>query len=198
MVDYSSHPRTWERDPIITPTGLRSEVASGKMAKWMRFNDPSTLVWVTAPDGRMVALTQTQISVYHKVRSLSGTATRVTMREIAAELHCAPSTVYRAAVKLASFGFVAYQSNRGRHGGSMFLLREAKDGLDWFQEDARAKIRRWWKASEERISRLRGNVASMFPGRERELYQYPYTVDVVGRNKYPAWTAEEIREALGE
>ena len=120
------------------------------------------------------------------------------MRSLADRLGVAPSTVYRAVVKLTALGLVAYQSNRGRLGGTVFLLRLVRDDLDWCRDDARAKIRRWRLAAEARISRLRANVASMFPGRERELYEYRYVVRSMGATNTPAWTVDEVREALGE
>ena len=195
MTVYATHPRAWERDPIITPTGLRTEVPSGRMSKWLRFNSPDSLVWVMDPEGIMRALTRNQVALYGVVQRLSGKAQRVTMREVAAELHVAPSTIYRAAVKLQAMGFIAYQSNRGRLGGSMFILRSAKDGLEWAREAAKATVRKWWKASEDRISRLRRNVASCFPGREKELVpvtEYVYGID---RNIYAEWSVDDFREA---
>lgn len=184
------------RDPVITPGDHgRADVASGRMAKWMRFNSPDSLVWVDDPEGVPRALTKHQAALYGEVRRLSGTSTRVTMRSLADQLSTTPSTIYRAAVKLQALGFIAYQSNRGRLGGSMFILREAADGLEWAREAAKLTIRKWWKASEERISRLRRNVAAYFPGREKELYpvtEYVYGID---RNKYAEWTVDDFREA---
>ena len=198
MVDYASHARTWERDPVITPTGLRADVASGPMSKWLRFNNAADLVWVTDPEGVPRALTRKQVAVYGTIKEIAGTGNRVTMRGLSGRLDVAPSTVYRAVIKLTAMGFIAYQSNRGRLGGSVFLLRVAGDGLDWARDAAKAIVRRWWKASEERISRLRRNVASCFPGRQSELYEHRYVTSTVGRNIYGPWTPEEIREALGE
>jgi DNA-binding MarR family transcriptional regulator len=168
------------------------------MSKWLRFNRADDLVWVTDPEGVPRALTRKQLATYTAVRSIAGTGQRVTLRALADQLGTAPSTVWRAVVKLTAMGFIAYQSNRGRLGGSMFLLRESRDGLDWCRDAAKAMIRKWWKASEDRISRLRLNVASCFPGRERELYQHRYITDtdtVIGRNIYPEWTPEDFREA---
>ena len=199
MTAYAEHPLAWERDPVITPGAHgRADVASGPMSKWLRFNSAEDLVWVTDPEGIPRALTRKQVAVYGAVRGLAGTGTRVTMRALGDDLGTAPSTVYRAIVKLAAFGFVAYQSNRGRLGGSVFLLRSAKDGLDWVRDEARAKVRRWRLAAEARISRLRVNVASYFPGRERELYQYRNSDSnshSTGRNIYREWTVEDFREA---
>src|SRR5262245_30124276 len=197
MEAYATHPLALEKDPVITPGAHgRADIASGKMSKWLRFNRAEDLIWLTAPDGRMCGLTRNQVNVYLKIRSVSGKADRQTMRAIAEELHISPSTVYRAAVKLTSLGFIAYQSNRGRNGGSMFILREAGDRLEWAQEDARAKVRRWRKAAEARISRLRANVASCFPGRERELYQYRYLSTDTERNKYSF--GDDVAEWLGD
>jgi hypothetical protein len=188
----------WERDPVIVPGAHgRADVASGRMAKWMRFNNPESLIWLDNLDGQTIALTRNQYWLFEKVRSLSGRALRVTMRELAAELGVSPSTMWRNAVKLAALGLIAYQSNRGRHGGSMFILRATKDGLEWFRDAAKAKVRAWRKASEERISRLRRNVASCFPGREKELYQYRYTSTDTGRNiSFADDVAEWVRELL--
>lgn len=199
MTAYANHPLAWERDPVITPGQHgRADVANGPMSKWLRFNNAADLVWVTDPEGVPRALTRKQVAVYDAIRSLAGTGNRVTMRALGQRLGMAGSTVYRGVIKLTAFGFIAYQSNRGRLGGSVFLLREVRDGLDWCRDAAKATVRRWWKASEDRISRLRGNVASCFPGRERELYQYATLRNVTGRNIYPEWTQESIQEALGE
>jgi predicted transcriptional regulator len=168
------------------------------MSKWLRFNRAQDLVWVTDPDGVPRALTRKQAEVYGAIRQIAGTGTRVTMRSLAERLGTAPSTVYRAAVKLTAMGFIAYQSNRGRLGGSMFLLRVPKDGLDWCRDIAKATVRRWWKASEERISRMRRNVAAYFPDRKIELYEHRYIDNGIDRNKYEPWTPESIQEALGE
>ena len=191
--------RAFYRDPVIEPGAHgRADVANGPMSKWLRFNRAEDLVWVTVPEGVPRALTSKQLAVYFVIRDIAGTGQRVTMRALGVQLGSAPSTVYRAVIKLTALGFVAYQSNRGRLGGSVFLLRSAGDGLSWCRDVARAAVRRWRLAAEARISRLRGNVASCFPGRERELYEHRYstdTVTVIGRNKYPEWTPEDFREA---
>ena len=193
---YAAKADARERDPIITPGEHgRADVANGRMSKWLRFNRAEDLVWVTDPEGIPRALTRKQLAVYGVVRGLAGTGQRVTMRDLAQQLGTAPSTVYRAVIKLSAFGFVAYQSNRGRLGGSVFLLRAAGDGLDWCRDAAKAIVAKWWKASEERISRLRRNVASYFPTRDTELYRPGTLRNVVGRNKYAEWTPEDFREA---
>lgn len=184
-----------QRDPILGPTDTRTDVANGPMSKWLRFNRNVELVYVTDIDGNMKGLTPKQLTVYLGVKRLAGTGVRVTQRHLGELLQMAPSSVSRALVKLASFGLIAYQSNRGRYGGTVFLLRRAGDGLEWCRDAAKATVRRWARAANDRISRLRSNVASYLPGRERELYQYPM---YIGRNIKTGWTAQEVAEALGE
>ena len=188
--------KAFYRDPIVDPDDHgRAAVANGKRGRWGRYNDPSTLVWVFTLEGRAIALTRNQANVYGEAKRLSKTGIRVTMRQLADDLHVAASTVYRACVRLQALGLIAYQSNRGRLGGSVFLLREAKDGLEWAQDLARATLRKWWKASQERISRLRGNVASLHPGRETELYEHRYVTSRNVAQHFREWTVEDFREA---
>ena len=191
--------RAFYRDPVIEPGAHgRADVANGPMSKWLRFNRAEDLVWVTDPEGVPRALTRKQVAVYQAIRAIAGTGTRVTMRALGNQLNAAPSTVHRGVIKLTALGLVAYQSNRGRLGGTVFLLRASRDGLDWCRDAAKAIVRKWRLAAEARISRLRGNVASYFPGREGELYEHRYSTDtatVIGRNKYPEWTPEDFREA---
>ncbi len=196
MTAYAYAPQTWERDPVITPGAHgRADVPSGKRGRWGRYNDPASLVWVDTIDGRTVSLTRNQANVYGAVKGIAGTGTRITMRSLGDVLRIAPSTVYRALVRLAAMGLIAYQSNRGRLGGAVFLLRANRDGLDWFRDEAKATLKRWWKASEDRISRLRLNVASLYPTTTVRLSEYSYTDIVRERNIYGPWTAEDLREA---
>ena len=166
-----------ERDPIVTPGDHgRADVPNGKRGRWGRYNDPCSLVWVDTLEGRTVGLTRKQADVYGAIREIAGTGTSVTMRALGDRLGVAASTVYRAIVRLAAFGLVAYQSNRGRYGGSVFLLRSIRDGLDWCRDDAKLTIRRWWKASQDRVSRMKSNVATLYPERTRELSTEAVTV----------------------
>lgn len=188
--------RVYYRNPVIIPGDHgRADVANGKRGRWQRYNNPDSLVWVENIEGRLVALTRHQADVYGEVRRLAGTGIRVTMRSLATDLGVAASTVYRACVRLQALALIAYQSNRGRLGGSVFLLRASRDGLDWCRDAAKETLRRWYKAAEARVSRLRLNVALQHPTRERELYQYPYTVTVTERNIYHDWTPDDFREA---
>jgi predicted transcriptional regulator len=199
VADYANHAQTWERDPVITPMGLRTEVPSGKRGRWGRYNDPASLVWVDTVFGRSVSLTRNQADIYGAMKLRAGTGIRVTMRELAAELHLAASTIWRAMIRLTALGLIVYQTNRGKYGGTMFRLAEVGDTLDWLRDEAKARLRAWWKASEDRISRLRSNVASCFPGREQELYQYrSSSSSSTERNiriDYPEWTPQDFREA---
>jgi predicted transcriptional regulator len=185
-----------DRDPVITPGDHgRADVANGKRGRWGRYNDPSTLVWVDTPFGRSIALTRNQADIYGAMKLRAGTGIRVTMRELAAELHLAASTIWRAMIRLTALGLIVYQTNRGKYGGTVFLLAEVHDGLDWLRDEAKAKLRAWWKASEARVSRLRSNVASMFPGREQELYRNRNSTERNIRTEYAPWTPEDFREA---
>ena len=185
-----------ERDPIIIPGEHgRADVPNGKRGRWGRYNNSADLVWVTNLEGRLVSLTRNQTNVYGEAQRLDRTGVRVTMRALAANLGVAPSTVYRALVRLQALSLIAYQSNRGRLGGVVFLLREVGDGLDWARDEAKATLRKWWKASEDRISRLRLNVASCFPGREQELYQHRTVPVTVQSATFSEWTIQDFREA---
>lgn len=189
-----------ERDPIIRPGEHgRADVPSGRMAKWQRFNRAEDLIWVTDSEGIPRALTRRQLSVYQSILRLAGTGVRVSMRELATHLALSPSSVSRAAVKLAAFGFIAYQSNRGRYGGTVWVLRTANDTLGWFQDAAKAKVREWAKAANRRVSRLISNVAPYHPGREQELYQYRSSTSTstsTERNIRNAWAWDEVEDTL--
>lgn len=185
-----------ERDPIVIPGEHgRADVASGRMSRWERFNKASDLIYVTTPEGNAVALTRKQVEVLYGVRRLAGSGVRVPMRTLARHLSVAPSTVSRAAVKLTAFGFIAYQSNRGRYGGTVFVLRRGLDGLDWCRDAAKATVRRWAKAAAERVSRLISNVAPYHPGRESELVPSTYTLERNIRKVSAEWTPDDLREA---
>ena len=80
MADYTSHPLAWERDPVITPGAHgRADVASGRMGRWLRFNDPATLVWITV-DGREYALTRNQANTYDLIRRFTNSGVWVVGR----------------------------------------------------------------------------------------------------------------------
>ena len=113
----------------------------GKRGRWGRYNDPSTLVWVDTVFGRSIALTRNQADIYGAMKLRAGTGIRVTMRELAAELHLAASTIWRAMIRLTALGLIVYQTNRGKYGGTVFRLAEVGDTLDWLRDEAKARLR---------------------------------------------------------
>lgn len=181
-----------ERDPIIIPGEHgRAEVANGRMSKWQRFNR-GALVLIHDAEGNERWLTPNQARVARGIARLAGTRQRTTIRHLGELLSLSPSAVSRTSVRLASFGLIAYQANRGRYGGTIYVLRQAADGLDWFRDEAKAKVRAWAKAAAARFARLISNVAT-YPYdvlRDREAL-----VTSTGRNIKTGWTPEELREA---
>jgi DNA-binding MarR family transcriptional regulator len=191
---YAMQADAQERDPIIIPGEHgRADVASGRLGKAARFHNVNDLIWLDTPDGQTIFMTRKQLDALQAIRRLADTGVRVTMRHLAELLGQAPSTVSRTAVKLAAYGFIAYQANRGRNGGTVWVLRRGADTLDWFREEAKAKVRAWAQRTKERFDRLRMNVAAIYPMRESELSRSTYSTD---RNiKLRAWTPDELREA---
>jgi predicted transcriptional regulator len=180
-----------ERDPIVIPGEHgRADVASGRMNAWLRFNHPQNLVTIHDAEGHERYVTRSQRDVYRAISRLAGSRQRVTIRHLATLLSLSPSTVSRTSVKLAAFGLIAYQANRGRYGGTVYVLRRAYDQLDWFREEAKAKVRQWAKATERRFARLQSNVASYLPTKRPSTY-LPLTPMAATLKR--AWTAEDLR-----
>src|SRR5678815_3046752 len=104
------------RDPVQGPTtNGRATVAMGpRWNKWRRFNPNGELVYVVDIDGHDRALTRKQADVLDLALTFVDRGT-VTVRALAAQLQCAPSTVSRALARLASFGLLAYLGGRGRY-----------------------------------------------------------------------------------
>lgn len=194
---YATQADKRDRDPIVVPGDHgRADVANGARFKtWIKFHSEADLVWVETIDGRMVGLTPWQA----KVRELAlvyvdqGTAT---IRALAAELGCAPSTVSRALVKLMSWGLLGYVTGRGRYAGTVIFKMAKNDGLERFREAAKAKVRAWAQATRERISRLEINVAPYILERRKgsevdSLYYYLTTIYKDATLTAP-WSAEDI------
>lgn len=184
-----------ERDPISEDLG-RATVPMGRGFKWARFNREADLVWVSDIDGRMVALTPKQALVYKEMRLHFDTGT-VSFRALATRLNLSPSTVSRAAVKLASFGLIAYLTGRGRYAGTLIVKRvSTSDGLERFRTVAKAKLRQFREAAERRLSRLQSNVAPYALEKERgvdSLYYYLTSVSITkGATLKAAWTADDL------
>ena len=191
---YATQADARERDPIIIPGEHgRADVASGRMARWARFNRPEDLIWIDTPSGT-IGLTRKQLTTLQAIRRIAGTRIRVTTRHLSTLLGVAPSTVSRTSIKLASLGLIAYQTNRGRNGGTIYVLRKADDLLGWFQEAAKAKVRAWAKAQEARISRLRGNVASYLHGGNGIRLEPVTTTRYRTQHLVVEWTPEQLRE----
>jgi len=185
-----------DRDPYGPDGSGRAVVVNGRgFQKWRRFNKAEP-VWVPDIDGRMVALTPTQVSVLLLAKEYVGS--RTTMREMATTLSCSPSTVSRALVKLASFGLIAYLTGRGRHAATVILTRVKGDGLERLRELAKQKVRQWSMAAQRRLSRLEFNVATyvLGSGRGRDsLTDYYLSTKYVQSATLKSWTPQELREA---
>ncbi len=188
-----------ERDPISEYNG-RATVPMGRgFNMWTRFNNADDLVWGEV-NGKPFWMTRKQADLYALCRSLVD-AGMVTMRSMAQTLNVSPSTVSRGMVKLASLGLIAYRSQRGKYAGMIIMLRVKGDTLQRYQDAAKAKVRQWREAAERRLSRLRSNVASIYPREVESVYgsrwdQY-LTVTAKGATLDVEWTAAEIAESLG-
>lgn len=186
------------RDPISEDQG-RATVPMGRGFKlWLRFNQGADLVWVTTLDGKDVALTPKQAQVFDLARTYID-GEHVTMRLLSDQLGVAPSTVYRALVKLASWGLIGYITGRGRYGGTLLFSRGRNDGLDRFTQAAKAKVRSWALAAERRLSRTKARVAPYFIERVRgkeidSLYYYLSSISKDATMK--PWTAEDMAEIV--
>jgi predicted transcriptional regulator len=193
---YATQADSRERDPIVVPGEHgRADVANGRMGRWARFNRADDLIWIDTPSGTTIGLTRKQLTTLQAIRRLAGSRVRVTTRHLSSLLGVAPSTISRTSVKLASLGLIAYQTNRGRNGGTIYVLRAADDLLGWFQEAAKDRVRAWARAQEARISRLRVNVASYVHGGNRGINLVPVYNSSRTQHLVRAWTPGELREA---
>jgi predicted transcriptional regulator len=188
-----------ERNPVQGPdSNGRATVPNGRgFDKWRRFNPTGEVIWVNDIDGVPRALTRKQADVLADLLMTARGSGNTTSRAVAARLKISSSTVSRAAVRLASFGLIAYLTGRGRYGGMLVVTRVAvDDGLERFRKLAKAKIRAWAKAAEERVSRLRSNAASKTTWKEIEAHhlEHHYYSSMDAALKRP-WTPEELREA---
>jgi len=189
-----------ERDPYGPDGSGRAVVVNGRgFQLYKRFNPSAEYVTVTTLDGRIVELTRTQANVLDIARTYIDNGT-VTMREIAAEIRVAPSTVYRALVKLASFGLIGYLTGKGRWNRTVIFSRGKNDGLDAFTKAAKATIRKWSEATYARFSRLRASVASyVLEDRDRgydSLTTYFLSHSHKGATLNLPWTVEDISEIV--
>lgn len=194
---YASQADAKERDPFGPDGGGRATVVNGRgFQLHKRFNPNAEYVTVTTLDGRTVELTRKQADVLDLARTyIDGES--ITMRSLADDLSVAPSTVWRALVRLTAFGLIAYVTMRGRLGGTFLFSRGRNDGLDRLQKAAKAKIQKWSDATYARFSRLRDSVASIAleGGRGYDsLTSYFLDTRISKGATIEPWTAEDMAE----
>jgi hypothetical protein len=135
--------------------GGNAQVAALRCFK--RYHKDSTTD-ITDLWGRTRWMTHKQAAI-HGVLLRSGTSgERTTMSAIASEVGCCVSTVSRAIWKIASWGIIAVDVTRGRHGGIRVRLRSLGDDLQAYT------IAAW-----ERVKRAAIKVASTFTKRGEGL-----------------------------
>lgn len=189
---YAKMADAMERDPISEDLG-RATVPMGRgFAAWKRCNPGQTLLSVTDPEGREWFLTPKQAEVYDLARTYFDHGT-VKVREMAAILKMAPSTVSRAMVKLNAIGLLRSLIGRGRYGGMVIFARVKEDGLERLRKAAQAKVKAWREAADRRLSRTISIVASRYSWREIEAhgYQNLYLVSM-GATMSAPFTAEDV------
>lgn len=194
---YAAQADRMERDPYSEDHG-RATVPHGRgFGLWQRMNPGVGLLWVDDIDGKPVWVTRTQAELVALLRTFSD-GTAVHMRTLAETLGVAPSTVSRGMVKLASFGLLTYTTSRGRHGATIIYRMVGEqfgDVRKRLREAAKARVRAWSKAANDRISRLKSNVASYYSWKEIEEHGYgaTYLVTMDATLKRP-WTADELKD----
>jgi len=182
------------RDPVVEYQG-RATVPMGRgFALYKRFNRED-VVWVETPEGKPAWITRKQANLLDLALSYIDNG-RATIRSLALELKCSPSTVSRGLVKLASLGLLVALTGRGRYAG-LLIFRLPRDGsMGRFREAAKAKVRHWREVAERRISRLQRNVASYILEGDRgndSLNQYLELVtSTKGATLKRDWTAEDV------
>lgn len=120
--------------------GLRGDTAVASLRCFQRYsNDATTDVY--APDGRIRWVTRKQGAIYATLHRMATSGERVTMREVAGQVMCCPSTVSRAVLKFQAWGIFAIDVKRGRNGGMTVKLRKVGDALRHYAEAAWRRIR---------------------------------------------------------
>jgi len=162
---------------------------------WRRFHPGDVCVSVIDDKGREWMLTPKQAKVYDFVRQyIENGHTRI--RAIAEALGYAPSTVSRALVKLQAIGLIGVLVGRGCYGGVIIFARSANDGLEAFRTRAKAKLRAWRKAADDRVSRLKINVATRYTYEEVRSHGYEHVYgDVMNATLIREWSPDELRDA---
>jgi predicted transcriptional regulator len=184
-----------ERDPYGPDGGGRATVVNGRgFQKWARFTRED-VIWVTDADGRDAWLTRKQADLYMLAASfVDGDPTSI--RSLAQELKCSPSTVSRGMVKLASLGLLVAITERGRYAATWIFRFPENGSLKRLRDAAKAKVRAWAKAASERASRSKLIVASYFFERNEvgtdSLYSYLESVVSKGATMNAPWSAEDV------
>lgn len=199
---YGAMADRMERDPIQGgDSSTRATVPMGRgFALWQRMNMDKQLVWIDDMDGHPRALTPKQAQVLAMALDMID-GIGLTMREMALQLHMAPSTISRALTKFAAWGLIGYIVGRGRWAGLVIFRRTVDDGKDRFRKAAKARVWRWSQAAARRLSRLESNVASYFHERKGgsesdslTTYVSSISMDATLTAQLP-WTVQELREA---
>jgi predicted transcriptional regulator len=176
---------------------VQSEGAFGRA--WLRFNPGVQLIYVDDAEGKPHGLTPKQYAVLTIVMDTIAAGTHPTMTKLARSLGYSVSTVSRALVKLAAWGLIGYVCSKGRYAAMIMFRRADGDGLDRLRRVAKAKIRKWYQASQDRISRLRFNVATGNPTTTYGVYapvsRTTSTDTVMVATLKPEWTVEDLRDA---
>ncbi len=145
----------WQQSNGVTPL-------TDGWAMYRRFNVNAEPVWITDADGAPRWLTTTQARIASRLMALCDKGA-IRWTTIAKDAGVAVSTVSRVAWKLQAYGLIRFVTGRGRYGGTIMVKAVINDGLERLRKVAKAKVRQWAiasrKAAEERISRLRFNVA---------------------------------------
>ena len=190
---YAREADKQDRDPYGPDGGGRATVVNGRgFNLYKRFNPDAQYVTVTLANGKTYELTRTQANVYDLARTyIDGKAT--TMREMAAILGVAASTVWRALVKLTALGLIAYISARGHYGGTYLFSRGHNDGLERLEKAAKAKVHKWSEATKARFSRLVDSVAPYVHGRGRDsLTDWFLVTSSKGATLGREWRSDEL------
>lgn len=189
--------RKYYRDPVSQSNGLATVPMGRGFKTYARFHGSGDVVWVTI-DGKEHWLSRTQADILDLALSLIDVP-QVKIRAMALTLKVSPSTVSRALVKLTALGLIiTMHGRRGRYAALGIYRRMGKDdGLHRFQEEARAKVKRWKEVALARLSRLRINVATYNHGREDEskylqLVTLGSTYTLERNIKSEPWTAEDM------
>ena len=184
------------RDPIQGEAINRAVVPMGRgFDMWRRFHYGAPLVSVFDDKGREWFLTPKQAAVYDLARQyIENGHTRI--RAMAETLGYSPSTVSRALIKLQAIGLIGVIVGRGCYGGVIIFARATNDGLEAFRTRAKAKIREWSKAAEDRVSRTKRNVATYFSYEEVRSHGYEHVYgDVMNATLIREWSPDELRDA---